>query len=91
MNILWDSDSHEWVKSPSIGLAGGLLCSWDKIVYKKKVVGVQENLIWCIITSLEDNKDFCIFNIYSPQELWKKKLLWREIKNLLEKMKDMPC
>lgn len=72
-------------------LSGGLLCSWDKFEYKMKDAGLKENMIWCIMNSLKDRKDLCIINIYSPQELWNKKLLWMEISKLLSSVVDIPC
>lgn len=79
VSTLWDADMHDWVDSESVGLAGGLLSSWDKSEFNLIKAEINERWIWCHMVNKEDKKEFHIINIYSAQDLSSKRRLWDDL------------
>lgn len=91
VNSLWDADLHYWVDNESVGLAGGLLTSWDNSVFSLLNSEINERWIWSHVATKEDKKDFHIINIYSAQDLCSKRRLWNELTQIYSVAKNSPC
>lgn len=76
---LWRTGDFAWADVPATGLSGGLLCVWDKTMYKLLNVELGANCLWCSLESMMDITRFHVINVYSPQELSDKKELWEKL------------
>lgn len=82
-------DSVGWSESPAMGLSGGLITFWDKdkiLVTESKV-----SRYWVLIkgTCKTNGTPFACFNVYAPQLLAQKKLVWDEISAISSSLGDI--
>ncbi|KAK1388628.1 hypothetical protein POM88_016806 [Heracleum sosnowskyi] len=79
----------EWVEVASRGLSGGLIFFfWDKMLYKFVTVSKADNWLWVKFQSLADDEVFSVVNVYSAQDLVKKRTLWAELTNIMISQKN---
>ncbi|GJR46171.1 RNA-directed DNA polymerase, eukaryota [Tanacetum coccineum] len=73
----------ESVCSDSIGSSGGILCVWEKSVFRKENVTVSDNFIAIYGTWISNSLKVLFIIVYAPQQLQAKRLLWDYISSLI--------
>lgn len=88
---IWPLQDHDWMFSPSEGLSGGLILSWNKTLVN--IVKGKSSRYWiCFKGSISHSGDvFKIINVYAPQESILKRLVWWEIGSLLNSETEEPA
>ncbi|GKC35242.1 RNA-directed DNA polymerase, eukaryota [Tanacetum coccineum] len=71
------------VCSDSIGSSGGILCVWEKSVFRKENVTVSDNFIAIYGTWISNSLKVLFIIVYAPQQLQAKRLLWDYISSLI--------
>ncbi|GKV25907.1 hypothetical protein SLEP1_g35285 [Rubroshorea leprosula] len=88
---VWGTEDFDWIAKPSRGLSGGLLCIWDKKIFKKEEVLEGDHFIGVFGLWGEKGVPVYILNIYSPCDLSGKRALWEELHNLILNRKGNWC
>lgn len=85
---MWGNDFCGWSAIPASGLSGGLLCVWDKSLYnlEEEVIGL--NWLRCKLSDQVSHESFHVINVYSPQNISDKRVLWEQLKQVLLTLKD---
>ena len=68
---VWGDINHDFSFRPSMGASGGLLTMWD----------TKEVEVW---SSVRNNEEFYVFNIYAPCEPRAKQELWASLADRLQ-------
>ncbi|KAD3641634.1 hypothetical protein E3N88_30858 [Mikania micrantha] len=78
----WGNQRFEFMAVPSNGRSGGLLSIWDPTIFQKLSEISNQNylLVSGSITGVPEVVH--ILNVYGPQHLNEKKLLWKELEEL---------
>lgn len=87
---VWEVETHGWLSSPSNGLSGGLLTSWDKSIVE--YINHQQSENWILLEGMvvSSKIKFVCFNIYSPSNIPRKKILWENLSNIFWNHRDDP-
>ncbi|GKU94766.1 hypothetical protein SLEP1_g8212 [Rubroshorea leprosula] len=88
---VWGTDDVEWVAKDAVGMSSGLACFWNSKVIKATRILEGENFIgieglWC-----PDNEQIILINVYSPCQLPGKRVLWTELRSLIENGGEKIC
>lgn len=77
---LWGGDSCEWVFNPSVGRSGGMLCIWNKEIFKMQLT-FKGGSFCGVCGEWGPLKIKCFMvNIYSSCILAEKKKLWDDLR-----------
>lgn len=71
----------EWVGAT--GRSGGLLSLWDPKRFVMSRVIKKRNYLCIFGTSRDDGKELAIINVYAPQKLRDKRLLWADLERVI--------
>ncbi|GKV27606.1 hypothetical protein SLEP1_g36762 [Rubroshorea leprosula] len=85
--MVWGKEDFDWIAKPSRGLSGGLLCIWNKKIFKMEEVLEGNHFIGAFGLWGEEGVPVYIINIYSPCELSGKRALWEELQILISNRK----
>ncbi|XP_058217549.1 uncharacterized protein LOC131328649 [Rhododendron vialii] len=78
---MWGNADFEFVCSNAIGASGGLLCIWNRDFFKVDSVIIQRSFIQ--VQGVINNIFPCVVvNVYAPNEVVQRKLLWEELLNV---------
>ncbi|GJS92803.1 RNA-directed DNA polymerase, eukaryota [Tanacetum coccineum] len=80
---MWGNSNYNYVCSDSIGSSGGILCVWEKSVFRKENVTVSDNFIAIYGTWISNSLKVLFIVIYAPQQLSAKNLLWDYVSSLI--------
>lgn len=72
-------DDHGWIIQNSLGLSKGLVCFWNKSLFKCVSFAQAQHWIWGQFICNDSQEIFHLINIYSPLGLREKKELWSEL------------
>lgn len=86
----WSSQDHSWVFSPSRGLSGGLLISWNKSYFSLEASIIKDSWIWIRGNMANSPQIFNFVNVYNPNSLGEKRIVWQDITNLLISHNEEP-
>nr|GEW62838.1 RNA-directed DNA polymerase, eukaryota [Tanacetum cinerariifolium] len=76
VKALWGNMLFDFASIPSRGRSGGILCVWDKSLFKRRRVFSNEHYL-CVERSWLPSKSNLLFiSVYSPQALPLKRALW---------------
>ncbi|KAK1379692.1 hypothetical protein POM88_026436 [Heracleum sosnowskyi] len=87
---IWDSSSHEWLCQNSEGLSGGLALSWDNTIFKCTGFAQHKHWIWAQLKTISGGTLLNIINIYAPQKPKLKRLLWKQLMEIIECASNQP-
>lgn len=89
-DFIWPIANHDWLISPSQGLSKGLIISWD--ISRIRIVENQVSRSWIWIRGCLNPRSivFNMVNVYAPQEITGKRLLWHDLSQLLNRRKGEP-
>lgn len=80
---LWGGNSFDFVEVEAIGRSGGLITLWDpsKIQINNRV----KDKNWCMVEGiwLQSLEDISIINVYAPQCLREKCVIWNSIRDTI--------
>ena len=76
--------SYKKVFQPARGLSGGLATIWDSRGFVSIALAQSNHWIWNTFQSQNGGGKFHVVNIYSPLKLDSKRLLWKDIKDIIE-------
>lgn len=88
VTAIWKNSNCEWLDLPANGLSGGLIYVRNKSLYKLEEASKGANWIRCKLLDLSDDTVLQVVNVYSPQDINSKKLLWSQLANLASKLAD---
>ncbi|GKC00696.1 RNA-directed DNA polymerase, eukaryota, partial [Tanacetum coccineum] len=83
VKYMWGNSNYNYVCSDSIGSSGGILCVWEKSVFRKENVTVSDNFIAIYGTWISNSLKVFFIIVYAPQQLQAKRLLWDYISSLI--------
>lgn len=84
-DALWDSLTHEWVESPTIGLSGGLLTTWDTSKFTLLSSKSEFNWIWVRGITVGDTAHANNYvNIYAPHRYAFKEILGNKLQVIMD-------
>ncbi|XP_035844111.1 uncharacterized protein LOC118490529 [Helianthus annuus] len=66
------------------GKSGGLLCLWDPSVFRSTAVVKNSHYLWIKGHTFGNNQEINIFNVYAPHRASEKKVLWSNLKEIIE-------
>lgn len=84
MRSFFDMDRVDMLFQISEGFSGGMITGWDKKLVKCVALAKSSNWIWTCFASKGDDMKFHVVNVYSPQSLDKKRVLWNSLRNIIE-------
>ncbi|GJU36770.1 RNA-directed DNA polymerase, eukaryota [Tanacetum coccineum] len=83
IKFMWGNSNFQYIASDSVGNSGGLLCVWEKSIFKKSGASVSDNFIALYGTWLPTSTKILIVVIYAPQAYTCKRTLWEYISSLI--------
>ncbi|GKA73845.1 RNA-directed DNA polymerase, eukaryota [Tanacetum coccineum] len=86
---IWGNSQFEFAECPSIGTSGGLVSMWDSNAFSKNKVFQFDNFIVVEGTWIASHIHFFMINVYAPQDVKKKAILWNEIHDFMSTNKGM--
>lgn len=89
INSIWDANIHNWLEAPSCGHSGGLLTSWDARVYHLNSHIITNNWILFRGHTINTNVHFICINVYAPQSISDKSVIWDQLSNILNAYEDI--
>ncbi|GLT48341.1 hypothetical protein SLA2020_219730 [Shorea laevis] len=88
---VWGSDEVEWVAKDALGLSGGIACFWNSKVIRATRVLEGEHYIGIEGIWHPENEPVFLINVYSPCQLSRKRVLWVELRQLIQNGGDKWC
>ncbi|GJW94067.1 RNA-directed DNA polymerase, eukaryota [Tanacetum coccineum] len=85
IKFMWGNSNFQYIASDSVGNSGGLLCVWEKSIFKKSGASVSDNFIALYGTWLPTSTKILIVVIYAPQAYTCKRTLWEYISSLINR------
>ncbi|GJY68395.1 RNA-directed DNA polymerase, eukaryota [Tanacetum coccineum] len=86
---IWGNSQFEFAECPSIGRSGGLVSVWDSNAFSKNKVFQFDNFIVVEGTWIASHIHCFMINVYAPQDVNKKAILWNEIHDFMSTNKGM--
>ena len=80
---IWGSNDFEYTLKGSIGKGGGLICIWNKNIFKKSQCILRHDSIIVKGNWVETGEEVCFVNIYASQNREKRIELWSYISAVL--------
>lgn len=90
LKLLGNSVNENWLAQNSDGASGGLVTSWYADLFYCIGWAQSQFWIWVQLKSRVNNGWFNIVNVYSPLTLAGKKLLWKELLQIMEAVPNEP-
>ncbi|PWA46118.1 RNA-directed DNA polymerase, eukaryota [Artemisia annua] len=73
---LWGNMSFDFATSSAMGLSGGIMSIWDPLVFSCHKIASYQNVLVVHGEWLLDKFKCTIMNVYAPQDIGQKRLLW---------------
>lgn len=89
-DYFWSLQDHSWLFSSSRGQSGGLLISWNNSYLNVTSSHISKSWIWIRGELISTKEIINCINIYSPNELRDKKIIWEELGNILHSQEGEP-
>ncbi|GJR81605.1 RNA-directed DNA polymerase, eukaryota, partial [Tanacetum coccineum] len=83
VKYLWGNSNYSYVSSDSLGNSGGIICVWEKSMFRKENVTISDNFIAIYGTWIPYGLKVLFIVIYAPQQLSAKNLLWDYVSSLI--------
>ncbi|GJT08929.1 RNA-directed DNA polymerase, eukaryota [Tanacetum coccineum] len=83
VKFLWGNSNYDFVCCDSLGNSGGILCIWEASIFKKDKVTISDNFIAIYGTWLPCNTKILFVNVYAPQQVSVKRILWDYISTII--------
>ncbi|GKU90659.1 hypothetical protein SLEP1_g4626 [Rubroshorea leprosula] len=88
---VWGTDEVDWVAKDAVGMSGGIACFWNSKVIRAARILEGEHFIgikglWC-----PNNEQIVFINVYSPCQLPRKRVLWEELRRLIQNGGEKIC
>lgn len=87
---IWAGNNIEFVNSSSVGASGGLLILWKKDFFRATNIIVQRSYI-LLQGVLYDNFPCILVNVYAPNDVGSRKVLWDELVGLKANFQEPWC
>lgn len=88
IDTIWDSTTHDWKFSPSLGTmgqSGGLLITWNKRIFQVLHHEERQNWVWIRGNYMNNpQKIWNLFNIYDPYHHLPKLQLLSDLQMLMD-------
>nr|GEZ66732.1 RNA-directed DNA polymerase, eukaryota [Tanacetum cinerariifolium] len=81
----WGNYDFEYVYSLAVGNSGGILCVWEKSVFKKNNSTIFDYFVMLGGSWLCSGVNLLIISVYTPQEYTEKKMLWDYLVHVISK------
>nr|GEY36777.1 RNA-directed DNA polymerase, eukaryota, reverse transcriptase zinc-binding domain protein [Tanacetum cinerariifolium] len=79
---VWGNTHFDFASMSSRGLSGGIICLWNKFVFRKTSISCNENYVAIEGLWILNNVRIMWIVVYAPQALQDKIALWSSISNL---------
>ncbi|GKB99428.1 RNA-directed DNA polymerase, eukaryota [Tanacetum coccineum] len=73
---LWGNMSFDFATSSALGLSGGIMSIWDPLVFSCHKISSYQNVLIVHGEWLLDRFKVTMMNVYAPQDIRQKQLLW---------------
>lgn len=83
-NFIQNLGSFKCSLQPSSGLSGGLITGWNLNLVQCVALTQSSNWIWNSFKSTSGEHFFHVVNVYSPQSLDRKRVLWEDLRSILD-------
>ncbi|PWA94519.1 RNA-directed DNA polymerase, eukaryota [Artemisia annua] len=80
---LWGNMSFDFATSSAMGLSGGIMSIWDPLVFSCHKIASYQNVLFVHGEWLLDKFKCTIMNVYAPQDIGQKRLLWTFISDYM--------
>lgn len=88
MQLLGNGVNEACIIQQSDGASGGLASSWNGDLFQCIGSAQSKHWIWIQLKTLDNKERINVINVYSPLTLTAKKLLWMELSQILEIVKN---
>ncbi|XP_071687761.1 uncharacterized protein [Rutidosis leptorrhynchoides] len=84
LRTFWGNHNFDFALSLARGYSGGIISLWDPNVFIRSDIWCDDNFVIVKGTWLQVNLDVFMVNVYAPQALADKVLLWAKISNFID-------
>ncbi|CAH1426155.1 unnamed protein product [Lactuca virosa] len=80
---MWGNCNFDFAFSSARGRSGGILSIWDPNIFKKFSIVCTNNVVIVRGIWVPFNMECCMVNVYAPQDIIEKRLLWNYISSFI--------